>query len=221
MQEWDYYLGIAAVKRMQGLFQSTLVAQGAFSLYRTDHIRAAGGWNDAIGEDIVLTWLLMSDGSRVYYELTAVAFTEVPTTLRHFMRQRARWSRGMFEGISALPPWRQKRVMSKFTAGLDLVIPLLDIGYVFLWLPGFLLFLVLQDPLFVSAWTLLVFPGTVLVYGGLRRFQVNHTFKPLDLRVRRNRLGYIVFLIGYQVFSSTAAIAGYVQYLLKLDRKWK
>ena len=40
MQEWDYFLGIAAVKRMQGLYQSTLVAQGAFSLYRTDELRA-------------------------------------------------------------------------------------------------------------------------------------------------------------------------------------
>ncbi|HEV8425791.1 MAG TPA: glycosyltransferase family 2 protein, partial [Actinomycetes bacterium] len=34
MQEWDYFLGIASVKRMQGLYQGTLVAQGAFSLYR-------------------------------------------------------------------------------------------------------------------------------------------------------------------------------------------
>ena len=32
MQEWDYFLGIASVKRMQGLYQGTLVAQGAFSL---------------------------------------------------------------------------------------------------------------------------------------------------------------------------------------------
>jgi biofilm PGA synthesis N-glycosyltransferase PgaC len=28
MQEWDYFLGIASVKRMQGLYQGTLVAQG-------------------------------------------------------------------------------------------------------------------------------------------------------------------------------------------------
>jgi biofilm PGA synthesis N-glycosyltransferase PgaC len=27
MQEWDYFLGIASVKRMQGLYQGTLVAQ--------------------------------------------------------------------------------------------------------------------------------------------------------------------------------------------------
>jgi biofilm PGA synthesis N-glycosyltransferase PgaC len=43
MQEWDYFLGIASVKRMQELYQGTLVAQGAFSLYRTQAVLAAGG----------------------------------------------------------------------------------------------------------------------------------------------------------------------------------
>jgi biofilm PGA synthesis N-glycosyltransferase PgaC len=42
IQEHDYFLGIASVKRMQGLFQGTLVAQGAFSLYRTDAVREVG-----------------------------------------------------------------------------------------------------------------------------------------------------------------------------------
>ncbi|WP_248476807.1 glycosyltransferase family protein [Tepidibacter aestuarii] len=31
VQEWDYFLGIASIKRLQGLFQGTLVAQGAFN----------------------------------------------------------------------------------------------------------------------------------------------------------------------------------------------
>jgi poly-beta-1,6-N-acetyl-D-glucosamine synthase len=62
MQEWDYFLGIASVKRMQGLYQGTLVAQGAFSLYRAQALLQAGGWPDAIGEDIVLTWQLMRRG---------------------------------------------------------------------------------------------------------------------------------------------------------------
>lgn len=172
MQEWDYYLGIAAVKRMQGLFQSTLVAQGAFSLYSTKRVREVGGWSDAIGEDIVLTWSMMADSSRVFYEPTAVAFTEVPTRLQHYFRQRSRWARGMFEGLRAIPPWRQKRWLSKFVASINLLIPLLDFGYVFIWLPGLLLFVVFQNPLFVSAWTLLVLPGTLLVYGGMRRYQV-------------------------------------------------
>ena len=66
MQEWDYFLGIASVKRMQGLYQGTLVAQGAFSLYRTEAVLAAGGWPDAIGEDIMLTWQLMRQGADMF-----------------------------------------------------------------------------------------------------------------------------------------------------------
>ncbi len=36
-QEWDYFHGIAAIKRLQSLYQGTLVAQGAFSVYRHRH----------------------------------------------------------------------------------------------------------------------------------------------------------------------------------------
>ena len=158
MQEWDYFLGIAAVKRIQGLYQSTLVAQGAFSLYRTEHVRAIGGWPDAIGEDIVVTWRLMAGDQRIYFEPTAVAFTDVPTELRHFMRQRARWARGMFEGIRAVPPWRQSRVLSRLVAGIDLMIPLLDVGYALVFLPGLVLW-ALGYPVIVGFWTLLVLPG--------------------------------------------------------------
>ncbi|MFJ1627162.1 glycosyltransferase family 2 protein [Marinilactibacillus psychrotolerans] len=59
LQEWEYFLGIASIKRMQGMYQGTLVAQGAFSLYTTDILKQVGGWPDAIGEDIVLTWKML------------------------------------------------------------------------------------------------------------------------------------------------------------------
>ncbi|WP_141391431.1 glycosyltransferase family 2 protein, partial [Aneurinibacillus migulanus] len=78
IQEWDYFLGIASIKRLQGLYQGTLVAQGAYSLYKTSCIKEIGGWPDAIGEDIVLTWRLLQKGWKVYFEPLAVAFTEVP-----------------------------------------------------------------------------------------------------------------------------------------------
>ncbi len=220
MQEWDYYLGIAAVKRLQGLFQSTLVAQGAFSIYRTEQVRAIGGWPDAIGEDIVVTWRLMENGDRIFTEPTAVAFTDVPTDVHHFMRQRARWARGMFEALRAVPPWRQTRPLSRAMAGIDLLIPLLDIGYALIWLPGLVLFL-FGVPLIVSLWTLFVLPITLLVYGGLRGYQSRRVFAPLGLRVRKNRFGYVAFLLSYQALCSIASLQGYAQELFHRHRRWK
>jgi biofilm PGA synthesis N-glycosyltransferase PgaC len=220
MQEWDYFLGIAAVKRMQGLYQSTLVAQGAFSLYRTDELRRVGGWPDAIGEDIVVTWRLLETGDRVLTEPTAIAFTDAPTHVSHFMRQRARWARGMIEALRSVPPWRQRRVLSRFVAGIDLLIPLLDIGYGLIWVPGVVLAL-FGFPIIVGIWTLAVLPITLLVYGELRRYQRRRIFAPLELKVRHNPIGYVAFILGYQLLCSMASLAGYAQELAGARRRWK
>jgi cellulose synthase/poly-beta-1,6-N-acetylglucosamine synthase-like glycosyltransferase len=48
-QEWDYFLGIASVKRGQALLQGTLVAQGAFSVYDTTALKLVGGWPNRRG----------------------------------------------------------------------------------------------------------------------------------------------------------------------------
>ena len=138
LQVWDYLLGIAAVKRVQGMFQGTLVAQGAFSGYRAEALREAGGWPAAIGEDIVLTWQLLRRG-RVYYEPLALGFTGVPTTFRQLTRQRGRWARGMLEGLRAVPPWLAHRHMVRALAVIDVAIPFLDLAYVGIWLPGVVL----------------------------------------------------------------------------------
>jgi biofilm PGA synthesis N-glycosyltransferase PgaC len=220
MQEWDYFLGIASIKRMQGLYQGTLVAQGAFSLYRTEELRAVGGWPDAIGEDIVVTWELMRRGGRVYFEPLAVAFTDVPERFRQFARQRARWARGMIEGLRAVPPWRQPRGMTRVMTGVDLVIPLLDLTYTFVWLPGLLL-ACFGVYWIVGPYTLLVLPLTLLANLLLYRYQLRQVFAPLRLRVRSNRSGYLLYIVAYQMIMSPVSVLGYAQEVLGLRRRWK
>lgn len=51
LQEWDYFHGIASIKRVQGFFQGTLVAQGAFSLCRREVLLRAGGHLRRFGDD--------------------------------------------------------------------------------------------------------------------------------------------------------------------------
>jgi biofilm PGA synthesis N-glycosyltransferase PgaC len=220
MQEWDYFLGIASVKRMQGLYQGTLVAQGAFSLYRTEALQECGGWPDAIGEDIVLTWRLMGMGCRVYFEPTALAFTEVPARLRHFARQRARWARGMIEGFRAVKPWNQPRPMSVFLTGTDLLIPPMDLAYTFLWMPG-LVMACFGLYWFVGLYTAVVLPLTLLVNGLLYSYQRKRVFAPLGLRVRSNRRGLLAYILFYQFIMSPVSVLGYAQELLGRRRRWK
>ena len=105
IQEWDYFLGIASIKRVQGMYGGNLVAQGAYSVYKTEQIREIGGYPDVIGEDIVITWLLLEKGYSVYFEPLAVAFTDVPETFNHLQKQRSRWARGMIEALKIIKPW--------------------------------------------------------------------------------------------------------------------
>jgi len=219
LQEWDYFLGIASIKRMQGLYQGTLVAQGAYSLYRTETLREAGGWPDAIGEDIVLTWRFLNSEKKVFFEPLAVAFTEVPANLKHLMRQRSRWARGMIEALKLFRPWRQPVKYVRYMTGINLIMPYLDLVYTFCWIPGLIL------ASFGKFWivgpaTLFVVPLALVQNYILYRYQ-HGVFKKLDLRIRRNRLGFILYVFMYQMLMSPMSVIGYCQEILMLRRKWK
>jgi biofilm PGA synthesis N-glycosyltransferase PgaC len=220
MQSWDYRLGINGVKRMQGTFNSTLVAEGAFSAYWVEDVRAVGGWPDAIGEDIVLTWSLMDARGLVQYEPLALGFTLVPEKLKALMRQRARWARGMLEGLHKQPPMHQPRVLAKFVGSIDYLVPILDIGFIFFWIPGVLLF-VLGYPIIFGWWSMLLLPLTVVIFGFLRWGQNRYVFRHLEIQRARNGRGFWAYLLVYQVFCSWASLRGYRQFLLGGARKWR
>jgi poly-beta-1,6-N-acetyl-D-glucosamine synthase len=219
IQEWDYFLGIASIKRLQGLFQGTLVAQGAFSLYKKEAVIRVGGWPDAIGEDIVLTWRFLGENWKVYFEPTSIAFTEVPESLKHFLRQRSRWARGMIEALKVIKPWQQPIPYVKYLTTCNIVMPYLDVVYTFCWLPGLIL------AFFGYYWivgltTLFVLPLTILQNYILYRYQ-KHVFRTLDLKIRKNKLGFLAYVLCYQMLMSPVSVYGYVQELFKLRRVWK
>jgi biofilm PGA synthesis N-glycosyltransferase PgaC len=220
MQQWDYRLGINGVKRMQAAYNTALVAQGAFSVYRTGDLRAVGGWPDAIGEDIVLTWTMLATRGLVQYEPVALGFTAVPEQLDSLMSQRSRWARGMFEGLRTHPPHRQPRVLAKVVTGVDYLVPCIDIGVIFFWVPGVILFL-FGYPLIFGWWSMLLLPITLVIFGFLQRWQARHVFRTLDIHPEHDKRGFLGYLFGYQVLTSAAALRGYGQYLAGAGRRWK
>jgi cellulose synthase/poly-beta-1,6-N-acetylglucosamine synthase-like glycosyltransferase len=81
-----------------------MIISGAFGIFRTDLIRAVGGYrSDAIGEDIDLVARLhrhLRERDADYFlEFVPdpVCWTEVPSDLQSLGRQRARWQKGLID----------------------------------------------------------------------------------------------------------------------------
>jgi hypothetical protein len=69
----------------------------------------------------------------------------------------------MLEGLRAHPPPRQPRVLAKLVAGIDYLVPVLDIGVIFFWVPGVILF-VFGYPLLFGWWSMLLLPITLAIF---------------------------------------------------------
>ena len=217
-QEWDYFHGIAAVKRMQSMYHGTLVAQGAFSLYRREALEAVGGWPECVGEDIVLSWALLKAGHRIGYAEDAMAFTNVPTRLKQFALQRKRWSRGLVEAFRAHGALLFHRRLTTIFIWWNLMFLPLDLVYTFIFIPGLILALFgiyyIAGPL-----TLAVLPLAALWNIFIFSIQ-RQMFRREGLKVRRNFGGFLFYALGYSLLMQPVCVWGYVTELLGMRKTW-
>ena len=217
-QEWDYFQGIATVKRVQSLNQGTLVAQGAFSLYKKSIVLELGGWPKTVGEDIVLTWAMLEKDYRVGYCEDAIAFTIVPSTVKGFIRQRQRWARGMIEAFKFHPKVLMKKRLSTFFIWWDLLFPAMDVAFTFGFLPGLVL------AMFGYYWiagpmTLILLPMALIMNSVMYRIE-ERMFHEQQLRVRRNTLGFFLYMLPYSCLLQPAAVWGYITEIFGTKKSW-
>lgn len=217
-QEWDYFHGIAAVKRMQSMYHGTLVAQGAFSLYDRQALIDVGGWPECVGEDIVVSWALLEQGHRIGYCEDAIVFTSVPDRLVQFARQRKRWSRGLMEAFKMHPRLLVKPRLTMIFIWWNVLFLPLDLVYTFAFIPGIILALFGHYYL-AGVMTLLVLPLALLWNGFIYRVQ-HSMFKRQDLKVRRNLRGFFIYVLGYSMIMQPICVWGYVSELLCLRKRW-
>ncbi len=219
LQEWDYFLGIAVVKRIQSLLQGTLVAQGAFSLYDKSALESVGGWKDTVGEDIVLTWGIIEKGYRVGFAENAFVFTNVPENYRAFFLQRKRWSRGLIEAFKRFPRVMIHPRLNTPFIWVNLLFPFLDAVFLLIFLPGILAAIFFQYYAVASIVTLFLLP-LIIFLNTLMHVKQVEIFRRYGLKVRRNILGGLFFMIGYQVILAPACLVGYFSELLNLRKSW-
>ncbi|MFS2204217.1 glycosyltransferase family 2 protein [Variovorax sp. Varisp36] len=217
-QEWDYFHGIAAIKRVQSLFQGTLVAQGAFSIYDRAALIEVGGWPECVGEDIVLTWALLKAGYRVGHCEDACLFTNVPSTIRQLVKQRQRWARGMTEAFVKHPGILFKPRLSTFFIYWNLVFPWLDLAYTIGFIPG-IIFALFGYYWIVGVMTLALIPAAFAL--SLLMFSIERRmFKKTGLVVRKNIQGFFVYVLLYSLLLQPASILGYLDELFRKPKAW-
>lgn len=218
VQEWDYFHGIAAVKRMQSMYHGTLVAQGAFSLYDASVLRAIGGWPDCVGEDIVVSWGILKAGYRIGHCEDALMFTNVPETFPQFAQQRKRWARGLVEAFKKHGSllWRPR--MSTLFVWWNLLFLPMDIAYTFGFIPG--LIMALFGYYYIAGvMTLVLLPLAALCNGVMLTIQ-KRMFMKQKLHIRQNLLGFFFYAICYSFILQPVSIWGYFSELVGLRKNW-
>lgn len=218
-QEWDYFHGIAAVKRMQSMYHGTLVAQGAFSIYQRAALEAVGGWPECVGEDIVLTWAMLKRGYRIGYAEDAVVFTNAPTTFKQFALQRKRWSRGLVEALHHHEDLLFTPRLTVMFIWWNLLFLPLDLVYTFIFIPGVIAAIFFHIFWIAGPMTLAVLPLAALWNLVIFRSQ-RRTLKEQDLDLYHSRWGLAFYLIVYTVLMQPVCIWGYSSELLGLTKRW-
>jgi N-acetylglucosaminyltransferase len=105
-----YRLLFERERAAQGFFGAVLCGAGPFSAYRRTAVLVAledylgqqfWGGQRVFGDDLKLTNLVLAAGYESVFEPAARATTDVPTTVRGFVRQQLRWNRELLSRAPA------------------------------------------------------------------------------------------------------------------------
>ena len=104
IQVIEYLRAFLIGREAWGQGNMLMVISGAFGVFRTDLVRAIGGYRpNAIGEDFDLVARLhrhlRDEGADYHIDFVPdpMCWTEVPSDLRSLGRQRARWQKGLLD----------------------------------------------------------------------------------------------------------------------------
>lgn len=101
----EYLFAFGFYKPVQEFYGKPLIASGCFSAYRTEVLRAFGGWGTrTVAEDMDLTWSLYQGGHKVRFVPEALCYPIEPHTYDFMRKQLKRWSHGFVQNVQV--HWR-------------------------------------------------------------------------------------------------------------------
>jgi cellulose synthase/poly-beta-1,6-N-acetylglucosamine synthase-like glycosyltransferase len=142
IQVVEYLRAFLIGREAWGQGNMLMIISGAFGVFRTDLVRAVGGYRpQAIGEDFDLVARmhrhLRQQGMDYHIQFVPdpMCWTEVPSDLKSLGRQRARWQKGLMDVLwssrDMLFRWRYGRIGTVALPYLwlfELLAPIIEIG---------------------------------------------------------------------------------------------
>ncbi|HTC84166.1 MAG TPA: glycosyltransferase [Rhizomicrobium sp.] len=105
-QALEYIVAQNLERRALSALDTLTVVPGAVGAWRRDVLVEIGGFpGDTLAEDQDLTIAIQTLGYRVYFDSTAIAWTEAPATVRGLAKQRFRWAYGTLQCL-----WKYRRI---------------------------------------------------------------------------------------------------------------
>src|SRR5262249_54156642 len=106
-QHLEYVMGFNLERRMFDILGTMPTVPGAIGAFRRATLDDVGGLSSGtLAEDTDLTMAICRSGWAVVYEPRALAWTEVPSSLRQLWRLRYRWCYGILPSM-----WKHKRAV--------------------------------------------------------------------------------------------------------------
>ncbi len=105
-QALEYIVAQNLERRALSALDTLTVVPGAVGAWRRDVLRELGGFPaDTLAEDQDLTIAIQTQGYRVQFDPSAVAWTEAPATVKGLAKQRFRWAYGTLQCL-----WKYRRI---------------------------------------------------------------------------------------------------------------
>lgn len=233
-QDFDYVV-IAWTRKLLDFIGCVYVTNGPLSIYRKEIVEKIGGFDTRnLTEDIEITWNILSKEYKTGMSYSTKVYTNVPYTLKSWIKQRVRWNLG---GLQTL--YKYRRFLFKHMENL---FGYFIIGYVFFSflfaILGFFLFLryiytkflpyVVSLPYYFQGYNpfrlLRVSPLVTLLlvfaafFFGLSLVYYKYASRESDL-TRKNIRTILIYIFIYRPLYVIPLLLSFVK-LAKRDIKW-
>ncbi|MEM9143100.1 MAG: glycosyltransferase [Bacteroidota bacterium] len=232
-QELEYTRAFVFGRMAWTHINSLLLVSGGLGMFHKETAIAAGGyWHKSMGEDmdlIIRMRQLMHKRKEhflIKYVPETLCWTEVPSTMTIFLRQRTRWGRGLIQTIN-----RHKKILFRPKYGrtgfigfpyfvfFEFLVPIMELLGLLVLAVNLIYFGMGVGHMLIILLTVYLFYGSVTLLSVL----VDQIFYKHYASVRE--MGSLIFTalvepFVYHPLNVFAFLRGYVHFLINREQKW-